>query len=106
METTKTFSKNKIKNIKKGQPIKKQLKTKKKIDQKIQKKTKNKNRLLFFWGPNLSLFFSCYALAALQPPTINQDIHHKTATTRPPPEAPSPPDPLPVTKENGKKDED
>ena len=48
------------------------------------KNTKNKNRLLFFWGwGNLSLFFSCYALAALQPSTItaiNQDIHHKTAT--------------------------
>ena len=32
-------------------------------------------------GPNLSLLFSCYALAALQSPTINQDIRHK-ATTR------------------------
>ena len=69
METTKTIPKNKIKIKKKGQPIKTQLKTKKKIDQKIQEKT--------------PLFFSCYALAALQPlttTTINQDIHHKTTT--------------------------
>ena len=74
METTKTIPKNKIKNIK-GQPIENQLK-------KNQKYTKNKNRLLFFWGPQSFSIFSCYALAALQSPTItaiNQDIHHKTA---------------------------
>ena len=28
----------------------------------------------------LSILFSCYALAALQSPTINQDIRHKTTT--------------------------
>ena len=84
METTKTNPKNKIKNIKKGQPIKKQLKTEKKIDQNIQKKKSKKQKqitlLLGGGGGNISLLFSCYALAALQPPTINQDIHHKTAT--------------------------
>ena len=31
-------------------------------------------------GGILSLLFSCYALAALQSPTINQDIRHKTTT--------------------------
>ena len=96
METIKNIPKNKIKN-KKGQPIEKHLKTKNKIDQ---KKSKNTQKIRTVYsssmGPNLSLFFSCYALAALQPPSI------KTSTTRPPPEAPSPPVPLPVT-QNGKK---
>ena len=31
-------------------------------------------------GGILSLLFSCYAFAALQSPTINQDIRHKTTT--------------------------
>ena len=48
----------------------------------LKKLKKNKNRLFFFWGGGgiLSLLFSCYALAALQSPTINQDIRHKTTT--------------------------
>ena len=96
METKKTSQKNKIKN-KKGQPIKKQLKTKKKIDQKIQKIQKIKNRLLFFWGP---IFLYCSLVMLLlnssHPPPI------KTPTTRPPHEAPSPPDPLPGTKKEQK----
>ena len=50
----------------------------------IKKNSKNKNRF-FFWGGGggggiLSLLFSCYALAALQSPTIIQDIRHKTTT--------------------------
>ena len=50
-----------------------------KLDQKIQKKIqKMKTDYSSSGGPNLSLFFSCYALAALQPPSINQD-RHKTA---------------------------
>ena len=69
--------KNKVKN-KKGQPIEKHFK---KPKRKLTKK--NKNRLLLFWGggggDSFSIF-SCHAIAALQPPTINQDIHHKTAT--------------------------
>ena len=92
METTKTIPKNKIKNIKKGQLIKKQLKSKKKIDQKIQKNTKNKNRFtLLLGGPIFSLFFSCYALAALQPIAINHQSRHPPQDRHPPPEAPSPP---------------
>ena len=80
METKKTIPKNKIKN-KKGQPIKKQLKTKKKIDQKMQKIQKIKTDYSSSGGGgNHSLLFSRYALVALQAPTINQDIHHKTAT--------------------------
>ena len=83
METSKTIPKNKIKN-KKGQQNKKQLankKSKRNLTKKsIRKNSKNKNRFFFFWGPILSLLFSCYALAALQPPTINQDIRHKTIT--------------------------
>ena len=64
---------------------------------KIQKKnTKNKNRLLFFWEPDLSLFSLVMLLlhSSHQP----SPLAIKTAsTTRPLPEAPSPPDPLPET---------
>ena len=90
METTKTIPKNKIKNKKRSTNRKQKWHLKKTKKNKSTKKNqkniyKNKNRLLFFWGGAQSFsIFSCYALAALQPPTIatiTQDIlHHKTTT--------------------------
>ena len=73
MGTTKN-PKKQNKKCKKGQPIKKQLKTKKKIDQKIQKNTKNKNRFLFSWGAqSFSIFL---LLCSCCTPATNHQSRH------------------------------
>ena len=58
-------------------------KSKRNLTKKSIKKTLKKTTKIDYsssGGPILSLLFSCYALAALQSPTINQDIRHKTTT--------------------------